>query len=129
MSLGRRQVPEGECGRAAVLTWHLFTDQDARGRRRHVFHPQTKGQAKFQNLVLKFRDGVLGAIQFGGEDRLITKVDRSWYPDWIGSEQTRFFRLDGETLSLSSPYQDHPKFPGARVHSVVICVAQRWRCS
>ena len=33
----------------------------------------------------------------------ITIVDSAWYPAWIGTEQTNFFTLDGDTLSIISP--------------------------
>ena len=32
----------------------------------------------------------------------ITIVDSAWYPAWIGTEQTNFFTLDGDTLSIIS---------------------------
>jgi hypothetical protein len=53
-------------------------------------------------------------------DRLVTSVDSAWHPAWIGTEQTRFVKLDGQTLSLTSPPQDHPKFPGQIVRGVAI---------
>jgi hypothetical protein len=36
-------------------------------------------------------------------DKWITKVDVSWNPAWVGSEQTRSFRLDGDRLQESTP--------------------------
>lgn len=67
-----------------------------------------------------------GRYRLEGDDCLIANVDSSWHPAWIESGQMRFFKLDGETLSLSSPYQDHPKFPGARVCGVVIWRKENW---
>jgi Lipocalin-like domain len=54
------------------------------------------------------------------DDRLVTIVDSAWHPAWIGTEQIRFVKLDGHTLSLSSPLQEHPKFPGKSVRGVAI---------
>jgi hypothetical protein len=42
----------------------------------------------------------------------ITTVDVAWTPAWIETEQTRVFELTGDRLSLVSPEQDHPLFPG-----------------
>lgn len=52
-------------------------------------------------------------------DKIIVTVDVAWHPSWLGSEQTRFFKLDGERLSISAPPQHHPKFPGQRVRGIV----------
>jgi Lipocalin-like domain len=32
-------------------------------------------------------------------DKWITQVDVAWNPEWVGTEQTRFFKLDGESAS------------------------------
>jgi hypothetical protein len=53
-------------------------------------------------------------------DSLVTKVDSAWHPAWIGTEQTRYITLDGHTLTLTSPPQEHPKFPGQRVRGIAI---------
>ncbi len=36
-------------------------------------------------------------------DKWITKVDVAANPAWVGSEQTRFFRVDGDRLQESTP--------------------------
>jgi lipocalin-like protein len=53
-------------------------------------------------------------------DRVITTVDSAWHPAWVGTEQTRLFKLDGDTLSLMSDFLDFPKFPGRRVRGTVV---------
>jgi hypothetical protein len=53
-------------------------------------------------------------------NRLIVKVDTAWHPAWVGTEQTRSFKRDGDTLSLISDFQEHPKFPGQRVRGILI---------
>jgi hypothetical protein len=35
-------------------------------------------------------------------DRFIAKVDVAWNEGWTGSEQTRLYRMDGDTLHLES---------------------------
>jgi len=33
-------------------------------------------------------------------DKFITKIDVSWNPAWVGTEQVRFFRLDGDRIHI-----------------------------
>ena len=61
-----------------------------------------------------------GRYRLLGDDRFITTVDSAWHPAWIGTEQTRFFTLDGDTLSITSPLQQHPKLPDQLVRGVAI---------
>jgi Lipocalin-like domain len=42
-----------------------------------------------------------GMYRIEGEDKFITAVDLAWHPAWSG-EQTRFFALDGDTLSITT---------------------------
>jgi hypothetical protein len=44
-------------------------------------------------------------------DKLVISCDVSWHPNWVGTEQVRFFALDGEKLLLRSPKQTHPRYP------------------
>lgn len=52
-----------------------------------------------------------GKFRIEGEDKFITAVDLAWHPAWSGTEQTRFFKLDGDTLSITTAPQIHPLFP------------------
>lgn len=36
-------------------------------------------------------------------DRVIHHIEVSFFPNWVGADQERFFNLDGDTLSLSTP--------------------------
>jgi hypothetical protein len=45
-------------------------------------------------------------------DKFITKVDVSWHPSWIGTEQARFFRFDGNRLHVATPWVKSPTRPG-----------------
>ena len=53
-------------------------------------------------------------------DRIITTVDSAWHPSWLGTEQTRYFKHDGDTLSLISDFFELPKFPGRRLRGTAI---------
>jgi len=44
-------------------------------------------------------------------DKLITKVDIAWNPEWVGTEQTRFFKVDGERLQVLTPWRVMPNWP------------------
>ena len=44
-------------------------------------------------------------------DKWITKVDVAWNPEWIGTEQTRSFRVDGERLQVVTPWRVMPNWP------------------
>ena len=45
------------------------------------------------------------------EDKWITKVEVAWNPEWVGSEQTRYFKLDGDRLRVLSPWRVMPNWP------------------
>ena len=53
-------------------------------------------------------------------DRLSTKVDSAWLPAWVGTEQPRTFKRDGDTLKLMTDFQDHPMYPGRRTRGVLM---------
>jgi Lipocalin-like domain len=52
-------------------------------------------------------------------DKIIVTVDIAWHPSWLGTEQTRFFTLDGDRLSIISAPVPHPKFPDQLVRGIV----------
>jgi hypothetical protein len=53
------------------------------------------------------------------EDKIIVAVDVAWHPSWLGTEQTRFFKLDGDKLSIISAPTPHPKFADKLVRGIV----------
>jgi Lipocalin-like domain len=53
-------------------------------------------------------------------NRLSTIVDSAWLPAWVGTEQLRTFKRDGDTLLLTTDFQDHPKLPGRRTRFVLM---------
>ena len=66
--------------------------------------PQTDEDraAAFRTLI-----AYTGLVRFDG-DKLITKVDVSWNPGWVGTEQVRTFRFDGDRLQVVSPWVMSP---------------------
>jgi len=45
------------------------------------------------------------------DDRWITQVDVAWNPEWVGTEQTRFFAIDGDVLTVHTPWRVMPNWP------------------
>jgi len=43
-------------------------------------------------------------------DKWITKVDVAWNPEWVGTEQSRIFKLDGERLQVLTPWRVMPNW-------------------
>ena len=43
-------------------------------------------------------------------DKFIVKVDVAWNPEWIGTEQERFFKIDGERLQLLTMWLISPNW-------------------
>ncbi len=63
-------------------------------------------------------------ISYTGQYRLeggkvITKVEAAWNESWVGTEQIRAYRFDGDTLHLESPPQAHPNIGGKVVRIIV----------
>lgn len=44
-------------------------------------------------------------------DRWITKVDVAWNPEWVGTEQARNFKIDGDRLQVLTPWRVMPNWP------------------
>ena len=44
-------------------------------------------------------------------DKWITKVEVAWNPEWVGTEQTRFFKVDGNRLKILTPWRIMPNWP------------------
>jgi hypothetical protein len=44
-----------------------------------------------------------GRHRLQSDDCFIVTVDVAWRPSWIGTEQTRYFKLDGDIFSIVSP--------------------------
>jgi hypothetical protein len=44
-------------------------------------------------------------------DKWITKVEVAWNPEWVGTEQTRFFKVEGNRLKILTPWRVMPNWP------------------
>jgi hypothetical protein len=52
-------------------------------------------------------------------DKVITKVEVAWNEAWVGSEQIRFVRFEGDKLHIESPPMPHPNVGGKVVRVIV----------
>ncbi|WP_442782806.1 lipocalin-like domain-containing protein [Collimonas fungivorans] len=74
-----------------------------------------------EKLVALFRTLIAytGRYRIDG-DRFITKVDASWNEAWNGSEQERFYKLDGDTLLVFTAWMPNPLVPGNPIGRAVL---------
>ena len=54
------------------------------------------------------------------DGKVITKVEAAWNEAWVGGEQVRFIRFDGDRLLIESPPMPHPNLAGKVVRVIVI---------
>lgn len=58
-----------------------------------------------------------GMVAYSGtyrleEDRWITTVDIAWNEAWMGTEQIRFYHVEGEQLTVTSNWRPYPLYEG-----------------
>lgn len=51
--------------------------------------------------------------------KVITKVEAAWNQGWVGGEQVRVVRFDGDRLRLESPPMPHPNLRDRTVRVIV----------
>jgi len=51
-----------------------------------------------------------GAYRLEG-DEWVTTVDVAWNPEWFGTEQKRFFKMEGDRLQVLTTWGVHPNWP------------------
>jgi lipocalin-like protein len=52
--------------------------------------------------------------------KVVTKVEAAWNEAWVGGEQTRFIRFEGDRLFIESPPMPHPNVNNKTVRVIVI---------
>ena len=53
------------------------------------------------------------------DNKVITKVEVAWNEAWVGGEQVRFIRFEGDKLHIESPPMPHPNVGGKVVRVIV----------
>jgi hypothetical protein len=54
------------------------------------------------------------------DGKVVTKVEAAWNEAWVGGEQVRFIRFDGDRLFIESPPMPHPNQNNRVVRVIVI---------
>ena len=115
-----------------VESW--YTEFKASGEKKHIYGERPNGYLIFtpekrmlglltaeqrnkpetdEDRVAAFRSmAAYSGIYRIEDDRWITKVDVAWNESWIGTEQMRFFKVEGDSLMVSTPWQPSPNLPG-----------------
>ena len=52
--------------------------------------------------------------------KITTKVDVAWNESWVGGEQVRIIRFEGDRLYIESPPMPHPNMYGKTVRVIVV---------
>jgi Lipocalin-like domain len=52
--------------------------------------------------------------------KVVTKVEAAWNEAWVGGEQVRAIRFEGDRLFIESPPMPHPNLAGKVVRVIVI---------
>ena len=78
--------------------------------------PQTTDEqaAAFRSMI-----AYTGQFRLEG-DRFITKVDVAWNEAWTGTEQVRFWRVEGTRLFITSAPIPNPNVPGAMMTGILV---------
>ena len=59
-----------------------------------------------------------GGFEVGG--KVITKVEAAWNEGWVGGEQVRNIRFEGDRLYIESPPMPHPNIADKSVRVIVV---------
>jgi Lipocalin-like domain len=54
------------------------------------------------------------------ESKIIIKVDIAWDESWIGTEQVRSFRIDGDNLHIDAAPQPYANFGGRVMRGILV---------
>jgi lipocalin-like protein len=52
-------------------------------------------------------------------DRFITKVDTAWNEAWVGTDQVRTYKIDGDRLYIVGMSQPNPNFGSRMMHGIL----------
>ena len=52
-------------------------------------------------------------------DKFITRVDTAWNEAWVGTDQVRRFRLEGNRLHINAMSQPNPNFGNRMMHGIL----------
>ncbi len=86
----------------------IFTPE---GRLSFMFSAEDRqpGSSAEERSVLLNSMIVYTGIHLG--DPTIIQVDMAWNPEWVGTEQTRFFAIEDDVLTVHTPWRMMPNWP------------------
>ncbi len=138
-----------DAAKQLVGSWRLisWTIQIVGGEATEPFGPNPKGRAMFtpdehvtfvivganrkpaanteeSAALLKTLMAYTGKFTIDG-DKLTTKVDMSWNELFTGQDQVRFFKLEGDRLSLRTGEQPSAVYPGKKVVGTLLWERER----
>ena len=64
-------------------------------------------------------DRLFGRYRIEG-NTITTKVEVAWNNSWVGGEQVRHIRFEGDKLFIESPPMSHPNFNDRMVRVIVV---------
>ena len=103
---GRKEAPMGK----TPMGYAIFTPE---GRAMFVITGEGRKPAKTVEEradLLSTLVAYTGTYRIEG-DKWITKVEVAWNPEWVGTEQTRSFKVDGDRLRVLTPWRIMPNWP------------------
>lgn len=59
------------------------------------------------------------------DGKVITKVEAAWNEGWVGGEQVRHIRFEGDRLYIESPPMPHPNISDKTVRVIVVWQRER----
>jgi Lipocalin-like domain len=109
--------------RTPVLGLHPVGYQIATASGRWLALVTAEGR-KVPNTDAERAQALKSMISYTGHYRVenhqvITKVEAAWNQSWVGTEQIRAYRFEGDLLHLESPAQPHPNIDGRVVKIIV----------
>ena len=105
-SNGQKEFPMGHNPTGYVIFTpqaRVFFMLTGEGRQPAKTDPE---QAKLLSSLIAYT----GTYRLEG-DAVITKVQVAWNPQWIGTEQKRTFKVEGDRLQLLTPWRIMPNWP------------------
>ena len=75
-----------------------------------------EGRSDLLNSMIAYT----GSYRLEG-DSWITRVDVAWNPSWVGTEQTRFYRVEADQLIVSTPWRVMPNWPEKGMTRSIVC--------
>ena len=94
----------------------------AEGRMVAIFEGEVRKPAKTDEeraVLLRTMFAYTGMYRLEG-DKWITKVDVAWNPAWNGTDQVRFYKLDGNRLEVTGAWGPNPNLPGSPISRGVV---------